>query len=93
MKLGIPGTGHVATTLAGGWSAKHEVTLGSCDPVGKDAGQPVLSLADVVTGADVVVNAVPGGAGTAGGPEHYLVLFAKLAGMLKTEAFNIRVVY
>jgi predicted dinucleotide-binding enzyme len=72
MKLGILGTGHVAATLAGGWSAKHEVTLGSRDPAGKDAGQPVLSLAEVV-------NAVLGGVGTARG--------------LKTEAFNIRVVY
>jgi 8-hydroxy-5-deazaflavin:NADPH oxidoreductase len=33
-----------------------------------------------------------GGIETARGPEHYLVLFAKLAGLLRTEAFNIRVV-
>jgi len=26
------------------------------------------------------------------GPEHYLVLFAKLAGLLRTETFNLRVV-
>ena len=34
-----------------------------------------------------------GGIETARGPEHYVVLFAKLAGLLKTEAFNIRVVH
>jgi 8-hydroxy-5-deazaflavin:NADPH oxidoreductase len=33
-----------------------------------------------------------GGIETARGPEHYLVLFARLAGLLRTEAFNIRVV-
>jgi 8-hydroxy-5-deazaflavin:NADPH oxidoreductase len=33
-----------------------------------------------------------GGIETARGPEHYIVLFAKLAGLLKTEAFNVRVV-
>jgi 8-hydroxy-5-deazaflavin:NADPH oxidoreductase len=33
-----------------------------------------------------------GGIETARGPEHYLVLFANLAGLLRTEAFNIRVV-
>jgi Homeodomain-like domain len=34
----------------------------------------------------------PRGIETARGPEHYIVLFAKLAGLLRTEAFNIRVV-
>jgi 8-hydroxy-5-deazaflavin:NADPH oxidoreductase len=33
-----------------------------------------------------------GGIDTARGPEHYIVLFAKLAGLLRTEEFNIRVV-
>jgi 8-hydroxy-5-deazaflavin:NADPH oxidoreductase len=33
-----------------------------------------------------------GGIETARGPEHYLVLFAELMGLLKTGAFNIRVV-
>jgi 8-hydroxy-5-deazaflavin:NADPH oxidoreductase len=200
MQLGILGTGHVATTLAAAWSAKHDVTLGSRDAEGKDAGYRVLPLADAITGADVVVNAILGavaveaiaglqagvfggktlidvanattpsfelmypnsslaeklqaarpdanvvktlncaaitfgvnpaqagptsvflsgdsdqakaqaagllqdlgwsaddiidlgGVDTARGPEHYLVLFAGLAGLLKTEAFNIRVVH
>lgn len=34
-----------------------------------------------------------GGIATARGPEHYVVLFAQLAGSLKTEAFNIRLVH
>jgi 8-hydroxy-5-deazaflavin:NADPH oxidoreductase len=200
MKLGILGTGHVATTLGKAWSKSHEVTLGSRNPGPfKSADLPVNSLADTITGADIVVNATLGsgsvetisaiGAGvfggktlvdvanattsafdlvypnyslaeklqearpdarvvksmnhaaittivnphvigpssvflsgddaaakaetagllkdlgwsgddivdlggieTARGPEHYLVLFAKLAGLLRTEAFNIRVV-
>jgi 8-hydroxy-5-deazaflavin:NADPH oxidoreductase len=198
MKLGILGTGHVATVLGGAWSKTHEVTLGSRDPA-KDTGFTVRSLTDTVASADVVVNAILGsvavevisginagafagktlvdvanattpsfalvypesslaeqlqdarpdarvvksmntaaittianpgvigpssvflsgddagakleaagllkdlgwsdddivdlgGIETARGPEHYIVLFAKLAGLLRTEAFNIRVV-
>jgi predicted dinucleotide-binding enzyme len=199
MKLGILGTGHVATVLGSAWGKSHEVTLGSRDPA-KDAGFTVRSLTDTVASADVVVNAILGSAAvevisgidagafagktlvdvanattpsfdlvypdsslaeklqdarpdacvvksmntaaittianpgvigpssvflsgddagaklesagllkdlgwadgdiidlggieTARGPEHYIVLFAKLAGLLKTEAFNIRVVH
>jgi 8-hydroxy-5-deazaflavin:NADPH oxidoreductase len=199
MRLGILGTGHVATTLGGAWGKTHDVTLGSREPAGKNAGFPVGSLADTVASADVVVNAILGsvavevisgldagafagktlvdvanattpsfalvypnsslgeklqaarpdarvvktlncaaittganpsvigpssvflsgddadakqqtagllrdlgwsdddivdlgGIETARGPEHYLVLFAQLAGLLQTEAFNIRVV-
>src|SRR5260370_576791 len=33
-----------------------------------------------------------GGIDTAGGPEHYFFMFFRLAGALKSEAFNIRVV-
>jgi len=33
-----------------------------------------------------------GGIETARGPEHHLLLFFGLAGLLKTEAFNIRVI-
>jgi predicted dinucleotide-binding enzyme len=198
MKLGILGTGHVATVLGGAWSKTHEVTLGSRDPA-KDVGFTVRSLTDTVASADVVVNAILGsvavevisgvdagafagktlvdvanattpsfdlmypnsslaeklqdarpdarvvksmntaaittianpgvvgpssvflsgddagakleaagllkdlgwsdddivdlgGIETARGPEHYIVLFANLAGLLRTEAFNIRVV-
>jgi 8-hydroxy-5-deazaflavin:NADPH oxidoreductase len=200
MKLGILGTGQVATTLGGAWSKNHDVTLGSRESAGKDLGFPVQPLTGTVAAADLVVNAILGsvavevisgidpgafagktlmdvanattpsfdlvypnyslaeklqearpdarvvktlncaaittganpgvigpssvflsgddadakrqaagllrdlgwsdddivdlgGIETARGPEHYLVLFAKLAGRLKTEAFNIRVVH
>ena len=61
MKLGILGTGHVATVLGGAWSTTHEVTLGSRDPA-KDTGFTVRSLTDTVASADVVVNAILGSA-------------------------------
>jgi 8-hydroxy-5-deazaflavin:NADPH oxidoreductase len=199
MKLGILGTGHVATVLGSAWNKTHEVTLGSRDPA-KDSGFSVRPLTETVQDSDVIVNAILGSAAvevisgipsgafggktlidvanattpsfdlmypnyslaeklqearpdarvvktlncaaittganpavigpssvflsgdsedakreaagllrdlgwtgdeivdlggieTARGPEHYLVLFAKLAGLLKTEAFNIRVVH
>jgi 8-hydroxy-5-deazaflavin:NADPH oxidoreductase len=59
MRLGILGTGHVATVLGGAWSKTHDVTLGSRDPA-KDVGFTVRSLTDTVTSADVVVNAILG---------------------------------
>ncbi len=62
MKLGILGTGHVATVLGGAWGNSHEVTLGSRDPAANGAGFPVRSLDDTVGGADVVVNAILGSA-------------------------------
>jgi hypothetical protein len=58
MKLGIPGAGHAATTLAGAWSKTHEITMASRTP----------------------------------GPEYYIIPLAKLAGLLRAEAFNICVV-
>ena len=61
MKLGILGTGKVAQILAGAWQkAGHEITLGSRDPDSKKLAFEVRSLADCVTGADVVVNAILG---------------------------------
>lgn len=61
MKLGILGTGKVAVMLSGAWrKAGHEITLGSRDPSSKNLGFEVTSLADCVSGADVVVNAIVG---------------------------------
>jgi predicted dinucleotide-binding enzyme len=61
MKLGILGTGKVAGILAGAWrKAGHEITLGSRDPSSKSLDFEVTSLADCVSGADVVVNAIQG---------------------------------
>lgn len=47
-------------------------------------------LRDLGWGDDDIIDL--GGIQTARGPEHYVVMFAQLAGLLKTEAFNIRVV-
>jgi predicted dinucleotide-binding enzyme len=64
MEMGILGTGGVARTLADRWSAAgHQITFGSREPSSKgDLGTPVVSLDDVVTNNDVVVNATPGSA-------------------------------
>jgi 8-hydroxy-5-deazaflavin:NADPH oxidoreductase len=74
MLIGILGTGGVAQILAAAWSrAGHEIQFGSRDPQGKSLDFPVASLADVVTGADILVNATPGAGSldtlTAIGPE------------------------
>jgi predicted dinucleotide-binding enzyme len=61
MKIGIIGTGPVAVTLAEHWTAAgHTVTLGSRDPASATAKYPVASVADVVGGNQVLVNATPG---------------------------------
>jgi 8-hydroxy-5-deazaflavin:NADPH oxidoreductase len=61
MKIGILGTGHVASLLAAAWAnAGHEITLGSRDPDSKRLDFPVETLADTVRWANVVVNATPG---------------------------------
>jgi predicted dinucleotide-binding enzyme len=62
MRIGILGTGNVATTLARHWlAAGHQVTLESRDPASRDSlGVPVTSLREAVAGSDVVVNATPG---------------------------------
>jgi 8-hydroxy-5-deazaflavin:NADPH oxidoreductase len=52
--------------------------------------QTAALLRDLGWSEDDIVDL--GGIETARGPEHYLILFAKLAALLKTEAFNIRVV-
>jgi 8-hydroxy-5-deazaflavin:NADPH oxidoreductase len=63
MRIGILGTGGVAQTLAAAWGkAGHDIQLGSREPQGKSLDFPVAALADVVTAADVVVNATPGAA-------------------------------
>ena len=61
MKVSILGTGKVARTLAGAWSAAgHQITFGSRQPSAEQLGHPVVPLADAVSGADVVVNAILG---------------------------------
>jgi len=63
MKIGVLGTGNVATTLATGLlSAGHEIVFGSRDPKGKSGllPAPVTTLEDAVA-PDLVINAMPGG--------------------------------
>ena len=64
MEIGILGTGGVARILADRWSAAgHQITFGSREPSSKGYfGAPVVSLDDVVTHNDVIVNATPGSA-------------------------------
>ncbi len=62
MRIAILGTGRVARTLAAGLlRAGHDLVFGSRDP-GNRTGlpAPVLTSADAVVGADVVLNAVQG---------------------------------
>jgi predicted dinucleotide-binding enzyme len=62
MRIAILGTGRVAQTLASGLlQVGHDVVLGSRDPANRPGlPAPVLTSADAVVGADVVVNAVQG---------------------------------
>jgi 8-hydroxy-5-deazaflavin:NADPH oxidoreductase len=64
MKIAVIGTGHIGGTLGQRWhAAGHEVVYGSRTQSGTGpGGAPVLSTGGAVTGADVVVLAVPGGA-------------------------------
>lgn len=64
MKIAVIGTGHVGGTLGQRWrAAGHEVVYGSRAGSGTGQGEiPVVPVGDAVTGADVVLLAVPGGA-------------------------------
>ncbi|MEO8882370.1 MAG: NAD(P)-binding domain-containing protein [Devosia sp.] len=61
MRIGIIGTGHVATALATGWAGKHEVFLVSRNPAGKSGlPAPVKGYGELAS-AEVIVTATPGG--------------------------------
>ena len=62
MRIAILGTGRVARTLADGLlHAGHDVVFGSRDPEHRtELPAPVVSSADAVVGADVVLDAVQG---------------------------------
>ena len=64
MNIAVIGTGHIGGTLGQRWrAAGHEVVYGSRAGSGTGpGGNPVMPVRDAVTGADVVVLAVPGGA-------------------------------
>jgi predicted dinucleotide-binding enzyme len=64
MKIAVIGTGNIGGTLGQRWlAAGHEVTYGSRDGSGQGpGGAPQRPVADAITGADVVLLAVPGAA-------------------------------
>jgi predicted dinucleotide-binding enzyme len=64
MKIAVIGTGNIGSTLGGRWrAAGHEVVYGSRAGAGEGpGGAPVMAVGDALTGADVVLLAVPGGA-------------------------------
>jgi predicted dinucleotide-binding enzyme len=77
------------TTIANpGVIGPSSVFLSGDDAAAKQ--QTAALLRDLGWGDDDIIDL--GGIQTARGPEHYVVMFAQLAGLLKTEAFNIRVV-
>jgi len=64
MKIAVIGTGKIGGTLGGRWQAAgHEVVYGSRAGSGEGpGGAPLMTVGDALTGADVVLLAVPGGA-------------------------------
>jgi predicted dinucleotide-binding enzyme len=62
MRIAVIGTGHIGGTLGRAWQAAgHEVVYGSRAAGGEGpGGAPVVASADALTGADVVLFAVPG---------------------------------
>jgi predicted dinucleotide-binding enzyme len=64
MKIAVIGTGRIGGTLGQRWhAAGHEVAYGSRAASGTGpGGAPVLPVSEAITGAEVVLLAVPGGA-------------------------------
>jgi predicted dinucleotide-binding enzyme len=64
MKIAVIGTGRIGGTLGGRWrAAGHEVVYGSRTGSGEGpGGAPLMAVGEALTGAEVVVLAVPGGA-------------------------------
>ena len=64
MKIAVIGTGHIGGTLGQRWqTAGHEVAYGSRAGSGTGpGGAPAMAAGEAITGADVVLLAVPGGA-------------------------------
>jgi 8-hydroxy-5-deazaflavin:NADPH oxidoreductase len=62
MRIVVIGTGNVGGTLGQRWrAAGHDVVYGSRQGAGEGpGGAPVMPVADALTGADVVLLAVPG---------------------------------
>jgi len=64
MKIAVIGTGRIGGTLGQRWqTAGHEVAYGSRAGSGTGpGGAPAMAAGEAITGADVVLLAVPGGA-------------------------------
>jgi predicted dinucleotide-binding enzyme len=64
MRIAVIGTGHIGGTLGGKWrAAGHDVAYGSRQGEGEGpGGAPLVPIGDAISGADVVVLAIPGGA-------------------------------
>ena len=62
MKIAVIGTGHIGGALGQRWrAAGHEVAYGSRAGSGTGpGGAPVLPVGEAITGAEVVLLAVPG---------------------------------
>jgi predicted dinucleotide-binding enzyme len=86
MKIAVIGTGKVGGTLGGRWrAAGHEVVYGSRADSGEGpGGAPLRAVGDALTGADVVLLAVPGGAVA----EVVAAHGAALAGKVMIDAAN-----
>ena len=86
MRIAVIGAGHVGGTLGQRWQAAgHEVVYGSRTGAGTGPGEaPVMPVGDAITGADVVVLAVPGGAVA----ELMTANAAALAGKVVIDAAN-----
>jgi 8-hydroxy-5-deazaflavin:NADPH oxidoreductase len=81
-------TAAITTIVNPGVIPASSVFLSGAEPAAKSQARGLLHDLGWTDGDIVDL----GGIETARGPEHYIVLFAELAGLLKTEAFNIRVV-
>jgi 8-hydroxy-5-deazaflavin:NADPH oxidoreductase len=62
MRIAVIGTGHIGGTLGARWlAAGHEVVYGGRSArADGPGGEPVVTVADALAGADVVLFAVPG---------------------------------
>jgi 8-hydroxy-5-deazaflavin:NADPH oxidoreductase len=86
MKIAIIGTGHIGGTLGTSFrAAGYDVAFGASKPRDDGpAGAPVLPVGDALTGADVVLLAVPGQAV----PDVLSAHRAALAGKIVIDAVN-----
>ncbi len=80
MRIAVIGTGKIGGTLGGRWrAAGHDVVYGSRATQGEGpGGAPLLAVGDAITGADVVLLAIPGSAVAGVVGEHGAALDGKV---------------